>query len=222
MKASAGRLLKLSVWFNQRQLRDRVVLSLALLVVLFFLWDSLLLQPNDEQSKKYQKEVSSLRGSLEELKAKEQQLLDRRDYDPDREDWQRFKALQHQLLVSKAELQRNVDSLITPQAMTELLKDILSRQQELQLLSLENQPAEALDMGSGEKEKPAVSGLYRHRIEMKFTGNYLGTLAYLRELDTLPGSLVWEELEIETQKYPQMIVRLQVYTLSLKERWIGG
>ena len=47
-------------------------------------------------------------------------------------------------------------------------------------------------------------------------------LAYLRQLEQLPRSMVWEDVAIETVRYPETIVRLQVHTLSLTEGWIGG
>jgi MSHA biogenesis protein MshJ len=57
---------------------------------------------------------------------------------------------------------------------------------------------------------------------MEFSGDYLTLLKYLRQLEDLPRSMVWEEVEVKSDDYPEATVRLQVYTLSLTEGWIGG
>jgi len=94
------------------------------------------------------------------------------------------------------------------------------------LLNLENQPAEVLQIAAAATEAGAAEQLspvlYRHRLQLEFAGDYLATLAYLKKLENLPRKLVWENLEIETQQYPQARVRLSVYTLSLNKGWIGG
>jgi MSHA biogenesis protein MshJ len=68
----------------------------------------------------------------------------------------------------------------------------------------------------------AIPALYRHRLRMEFSGDYLTMLKYLRQLEDLPRAMVWEKVEIESDDYPDATVRLQVYTLSLTEGWIGG
>nr|NIO43188.1 hypothetical protein [Burkholderiales bacterium] len=54
-----------------------------------------------------------------------------------------------------------------------------------------------------------------------FTGRYLDIVDYLKTLEALPWKMFWGEAKLETEKYPRSRFTLVVYTLSLREGWIG-
>ena len=168
------------------------------------------------------KQASQLQLELAEMGTQEQLLLARKDFDPDLENRQQLELLQAEMAKNKRQLEETVDTLISPQEMPELLKELLVRQRKLRLLSLENLPAELLQIDEQVADESLTPVLYRHRLRLEFSGDYLATLAYLKQLEELPRRLVWEDVEIETLEYPQAKVRLQVYTLSLTKGWIGG
>jgi MSHA biogenesis protein MshJ len=209
-------------WYDRRPLRERAILLLCLVAVLIFIWDLVVLKPLDKQRKLVQTQVTQVQNSLTELATREQIAESRRSFDPDRENRQRLMVLQAELDKVHAQLATNLGNLISPQEMPELLKELLRKQHQLQLLSLENLPAEDLKIDEKIADKTQQPELYRHRLRMEFAGDYLSTLKYLRELEKLPRNMVWDELEIETLEYPRAKVRLEVYTLSLTEGWIGG
>lgn len=212
----------LTNWYGLRALRERALLLVCLLVVLFFIWDAALMNPLDLGKKRDRSQINELRTELAELSAREALVQARKDFDPDRENRQLLAQLQSDIAAVQLQLKENIDNLVSPQEMPELLKDLLIRQQKLQLLSLENLPAEELQITEQVAAGQLSPVLYRHRLRIEFVGDYLATLAYLNRLEELPRQMVWEELEIETQEYPQAKVRLQVYTLSLNKGWIGG
>ncbi len=208
--------------YEQRPLRERILLLVCVLVVLFFIWDALVLSPFAQRKKAAKKQTSQLQLELTEMGTQEQLLLARKDFDPDLENRQQLESLQTEVAKNQRQLEETVDTLISPQEMPELLKDLLVRQRKLRLLSLENLPAELLQVNEQVADEVLTPVLYRHRLRLEFSGDYLATLAYLKQLEELPRRLVWEDVEIETLEYPQAKVRLQVYTLSLTKGWIGG
>lgn len=212
----------LTQWYEQRPLRERALLLLCLLVALFFIWDSLVMSPLALHKKNLRRQSSQLQEELVALAGQETRLLGRKDFDPDRENRRQLEQLQAELDKNQLQLEEKVDNLVSPREMSALLKDLLVRQKKLQLLSLENLPAEAQQVTDQPAADQRAPLLYRHRLRLEFSGDYLATLDYLRKIKKLPRQLVWEELEIETQEYPQARVRLQVYTLSLTKGWIGG
>lgn len=119
------------------------------------------------------------------------------------------------------EVQQRIDSyaaeLISPTEMARLLEKVLERRPSLELRRLSNHGAEDLlpDDVPGERR------LYRHRFEMELRGPYLELLAYLEDLESLPWRLYWQGIEIESDEYPENIIRIEVATLSLHEEWIG-
>lgn len=208
--------------YESRSLRERILLLVCLLVVLFFLWDTAVMNPLDLRKKRDRKQSNELRIELTELTTRQTRVEAHKGFDPDRENRLKLARLQSEVADIQRQLEVNVVNLVSPQEMPELLKNLLTQQQRLQLLSLENLPAEVLQVNEQATEDPLSPVLYRHRLRLEFVGDYLAILAYLNKLEELPRGMVWEKLEIETQQYPQARARLQVYTLSLNRGWIGG
>jgi MSHA biogenesis protein MshJ len=217
-----GWLRVLNNWYSERPLRERLLLLGALLVLVLLAWDQLVYTPLAQRQRKLQGQIAQVRVTLDELAVREAMVEAQKIADPDQENRQRMSALQAELDRLEPQLAQQVLGLVPPREMPELLKRLLLKQQKLQLLSLENLPAEEVKLGSDAADGQFSTGLYRHPLRVELAGNYLSTLNYLRELQQLPRALIWEELEIETQDYPQARVRLQISTLSLDRGWIGG
>jgi len=52
------------------------------------------------------------------------------------------------------------------------------------------------------------------------SGSYLDLLAYLKDLEKLPNQLYWGKLDLNAAAYPQVTLKLSVYTLSLNLAWL--
>ena len=212
----------LSQWYDQRPQRERIVLLICVVVVLLFLMNLLVLQSFSKQRNAARRELTELNASVAELQNRELQVQGRQSTDPDKDNRVRLDVLEQESKKLQQQLKDNIVNLVSPREMPELLKDLLTQQKKLQLLSLENLSPELLELGEKVAEDTLLPKLYRHRLRMEFSGDYLTLLKYLRQLEQLPRSMVWEEVEVESDEYPQATVRLQVYTLSLTEGWIGG
>lgn len=212
----------LSQWYDQRPQRERVALLICVVVVFLFLTNLLLLQPISKQRARAQGEVTELKTALVELKSRELEIQKRVENDPDNENRLRLATLEKEAEKLQQQLKTNLVNLVSPREMPELLKDLLTQQEKLHLLSLENLAPELLELDGETAEDAVLPTLYRHRLRMEFSGDYLTLLKYLRQLEDLPRSMVWEEVEVKSDEYPEATVRLQVYTLSLTEGWIGG
>ena len=209
-------------WFDQRPQRERIALLVCVVIVLFFLVNFLVLQPFSRQRDVARSEMAELKASVAELKSRGAVIEARKGIDPDQGNRVRLEVLAQQAEQLQQQLNENIVNLVSPREMPELLKDLLTQQKRLQLLSLKNLPPELLDLGGQGAADAVLPTLYRHRLQMEFSGDYLTLLKYLRQLEQLPRSMVWEEVEVGSDQYPAATVRLQVYTLSLTEGWIGG
>ncbi|MEA3545499.1 MAG: type II secretion system protein GspM [Thermodesulfobacteriota bacterium] len=213
---------KLTQWYDHRPLRERIVLLVCVFIVLIFLVNLVVLTPFSTQSDVLRGKLVELKADLTLLDAQETVIRMRRGEDPDSENRQQLEILEHQLDEVRQQLEGNIASLVSPREMPSLLKDLLTQQEKLHLLSLENLSPERLELKQSEDGEGVVPTLYRHRLRLEFSGDYLTMVKYLRQLEQLPRAMVWEKVEIETQEYPEATVRLQVFTLSLTEGWIGG
>lgn len=210
------------LWYEQRPLRERVMLLLCLLVVIAFFVNLLVLSPLSAEKRAVRKEMITLQAQQVELQARESILVARKDSDPDRENRQKLDRLIMESQRLQDQLEDGIVNLVAPRDMPALLKDLLTQQKKLQLVKLENLPPRQVALTSENTSESVGPILYIHPLRIEFKGDYLTLLKYLRQLEQLPRSLVWEDVEIETQTYPVATVRIQVYTLSLTEGWIGG
>jgi MSHA biogenesis protein MshJ len=212
----------ITTWYNQRPLRERILLLLAVSAVLLYLFYLVLLQPLGRRSELARQEIVQMQNRQMELQALTQVVEARKNVDPDRQNRLRLAALESEIAKMQEDLQAGLENLVSPEEMPELLKELLTRQKKLRLLSLENQDPERIVLGNSDAPDSASATVYRHLLRMKFSGDYMTLLQYLRQLEQLPRTLVWERVDIATDEYPQATVTLEVYTLSLKEGWIGG
>ena len=218
---TAGTTFSLPAWYSKRSLRERVALLLGAFVALFLLFYFAAIQPYVRAGEESRRQISALKTAIALLTAREAELNARKSFDPDRDNRLRIEILEREADQLQQQLEANIVNLVSPQDMPGLLKDLLTRKK-LDLISLENLPPERLEISPQGTEAGAAPILYRHRLSMTFSGDYLTMLGYLRQLEQFPRAMVWEEVEIETTQYPDAIVRLKVYTLSLTEGWIGG
>ncbi len=209
-------------WFDGRTLRERAVLTGAVIVLLAVFVYLGVFDPLAQRQRQVQQELTHTRNSLQELTAREMLLRAREKTDPDADMRERINTLQAESDRLQAMLESNIDNLVSPRQMTHLLEDLLKRQQSLQLLSLNNLPPRTMTAASGARDSGEAPELFVHGLEMELAGTYRDLLNYLQQLQNLPRALVWDTVEIETTEYPAAIIRLQVYTLSLTEGWIGG
>lgn len=208
--------------YDQRPLRERVLLLLCAVVVLIFLVSVFVLQPLSRWTKASRHELTEIKNNLVELKARETIVVARKKTDPNQENLRRLEVLEQESTKLEQDLKASIVNLVAPREIPQLLKDLLTQQKKLHLNSLENLPPERIILDQQASLDTAGPVLYRHALRMEFTGDYLTLLRYLKQLKQLPRGLVWDEVDIETVTYPAAKVRIQVSTLSLTEGWIGG
>jgi MSHA biogenesis protein MshJ len=194
------------------ELRERVLLLLAVVVVLFLLVDSLALQPTLKAQQSAEARIADLE---QKLAAQRQQAL-LLGFKVDEEDpLAARKRSRDELAAELADLDQHLMSqlgaLVQPAQAAELLKQMLERNTGLTLASLEAR-AEALD-------DPAVarapgSGLGRYQLELAVEGSFLDVLRYLRELETMPWKFFWQKVDFQALDYPRAVTRLRLYTLG--------
>lgn len=125
------------------------------------------------------------------------------------------RQLEAQLEALERQLTSLTDSLIPPNTMVALLRDLLDRD-DLTLVRFTTLPVQALPRPDDQAPE-----LYRHALEMTLSGSYQGVMSYLGSIEALPWRLFWDELTLETENYPRLNIRLRVHTLSDQEEWLN-
>ncbi|MGH8677796.1 MAG: hypothetical protein ACREUQ_05525, partial [Burkholderiales bacterium] len=107
--------------------------------------------------------------------------------------------------------------LVAPNRMTGLLKDMLTRNSRVQLISLKTLEVSALVRREQTADERSV---YKHGIELTLQGGYLDLLDYLAGLERLPWQMFWGQTRIDASDYPKVQMTVMVYTLSLDKNWL--
>jgi len=113
--------------------------------------------------------------------------------------------------------------------MADLLRQVLSRNANLQLLALQTLPVTPLlekENAGHDAAVPAVSApvlgkqIFKHGVELTVRGNYLDLLQYLTSLERLPTQMFWGKVKMQVVQYPAAELTLTLYTLSLDKIWL--
>jgi MSHA biogenesis protein MshJ len=209
--------------FEQLNSRERGLVLLVALVLIYGLWSISLGSLQDAGQRKLHTQLSQLELDLQAQTQQLTELQARQGIDPDAE-------LRRQLAQTKLDIQR-IDNqlsglsvgLIPAQELAKVLEGVLVQSKSLKLLSLETLPIKQLELQDASVENNAdmVTGVFKHSVRVKLEGNYFAIAQYLTALENLPWRFYWASLHYQVQRYPNAVTELEVYTLSTERGNLG-
>ena len=218
---------------NERNARERVLIAAAGAVVVWMLIDTMLLAPVLAETRRVSLEALSGSEDLVKLTKQLQALALERGADPD----SALKARLAELQARQAALKKQIDAqsaeLVPPEKMAAVLEKIIASSARLQLAEVKTLPRIAVSLERGAGSAPAAQAgrpasaaegkrveVYRHGVEVTMRGSYLDLLAYLRQIEALPVRMFWDKMTLTVTAYPNITLRLVVYTISLEKVWL--
>jgi MSHA biogenesis protein MshJ len=195
----------------------------GLVGVIGLLWMVLVHDPLVAAKATAARNITIAEGLIVEEQNRQEQIRSTYTSDPNNFAVTRQRELRDAATTANTRLNELYGELISPQQMSQMLTTILQRDTSLKLISLENQPSEALIDAAVAPEGGVGLGVqvFRHGLRMVFQGNYLETIRYLRSLEQLDGNFFWDNLEFNLTTYPDGEISLDIYTLSTERGWIG-
>ncbi|MFW5927548.1 MAG: hypothetical protein ACOCSR_05795, partial [Wenzhouxiangella sp.] len=97
-----------------------------------------------------------------------------------------------------------------------VLARLLAERPGVDVVALENMPAENLD---GEAGNP-VPGVYIHRVRLVIESDFGAVADYLDQIRALPEGVYWESLQLEVPGWPLNRVELILYSLAFADNWL--
>ena len=225
--------------FDRLSVRERALVAGAALIALVMTWTLAIFDPLTRKESYLNSEVSTVQNAIATAT---QSLTDLATSDPTTLALAKEKKLQDELTLVNEQLASRSGGLIEPERMVQVIHDVLSHQQGIALVSLQNKAVTSLiqpaatsttenataaaeapadPAATAETAETAGGGPYVHTVELVVEGRYLDILAYLRALETLPWRFNWKVLELETARYPLNHVTIELTTLSMDRDWIG-
>ena len=215
---SSNRWIALSEWFEQRPLRERVILLSAICVVMVYVW--MLIGFDALASKGDARRQQLLNLEEENLRLSQQHAILMLDAEEEPNT-----ALERQIARLRAQNDR-LDTevgamsvtLVEPERMAMVLSRVMANQPSIQLVSVQNKSAEQLFFRAVDSGEPLV--VYKHGLRLSLSGTYLDSLQYLADIEDLGVRFFWETAEFSVAEYPNGKLSLEVFTLSTKEQLI--
>ena len=209
-------------------LRERAVIFLAAAFVVVASVNAVLLNPLLVKQTALSAQLVQKQEKMKELQAQLQAHSQARRDDQHSPLRTRLAQLKQRLQEQDGYLQSHRDRLVEPDKMAGLLEQVLNKNDKLQLVELKTLPASLLvekpqaaasqspaaDSSAGQKQ------VFKHGIQITVRGGYLDMLRYLAALEKMPVQMFWGEVSLSVEKYPDAVLTLTLYTLSLDKTWL--
>jgi MSHA biogenesis protein MshJ len=212
---------KVSTKVNALSMRERVLVFATVTVVVLLLLNMLLLEPLFARQKALHSQISQQQQTMLEVQAQIAALV--LENSPNAKSPQRsqINQIRQEIAEGNAYLKSSREKLVQPEKMAEHLRQLLSKNNRLQLVALQTLPATPLL----EPSKVAASAaqdkqVFKHGVQLTLRGNYLDLLQYLSALESLPQQMYWARAQMSVVQYPAAEITLILYTLSLDKTWL--
>ena|SRR5690606_28456004 len=232
MNALRNRIAQLEARIEALNLRERVIVTVALATLILFAVMQFGVSPQWQAKNAHQQQTVQLTEQAAQLQVQLPALEQRLSDDPNRLLRQRNEELTRELELESDVLQRRMDGLVKPQHMADLLEQLLVQSPGLSVIGLDKMLTRTLVVRDGKLEpldpagkielEPGARLIYRHALKLTLEGGYLDTLAYIKRLEALEQTLLLNRLDFEVMRYPVSRAILEVETLSLVPGWLGG
>ena len=207
--------------------RERVMVLIAMVVVLVALLNALMIDPVSMRNKKLAEQTAGDQTQIALMQQQIQLLESSPVVDPDAQNRRRLEELQARLIQADQSLDTMQRSLVSPDRMSGLLEDILRKNGQLKLVSLRTLPTDPALAANPAKpadaanSKPEGLAVYRHGVELTVQGRYLDLMHYVATLEKMPWHMLWGNMKLTTDAFPQSTLTLTIYTLSLDQAWLS-
>lgn len=205
---------------NARTVRERALLFLTLMVVVYGFAVTVVFAPLQQEHRRLRQlvedrsaEVAALNAQLQNDATRQSGEILARTARLDE-----LKTELREIERSGAKLNKQ---LVPPKEMIRLVTQLLNGNPRLRWIEMESlKPSVVTE--SQTAESPGGGTIYKHGMRVRFSGEYRDIVEYLRTLEALPWTLFWGDVALEVDQPPRSTVSVVIYTLSTQDAWIGG
>ncbi|MDH5327244.1 MAG: hypothetical protein OEZ68_05595 [Gammaproteobacteria bacterium] len=228
--------------FEALSLRERILILLSLLAILYMMWNMVLLKPLGARHITLNQQVNTVSSQIRDIDTKIR-FMSHSISGLDRQKENYIQSLEKQIADIRNKKQQLAVGFVKPKQMVEMLQVMMSKEKSLKVtrfrtlaprLLAQSYKEEVQPVVPKKRKKPTRSGkaaakksekkipkVYKHGLEVEFQGDFKNTLAYLQKLEALPWRFYWDELDYEVTSFPNAMVTIRIYTLSLDEVWVS-
>lgn len=218
----------LSAKFAALEARERWMVFAAGLVVIWFILNTLLVAPVTQKLAALRTEITQSQSQFDEI----QQQLNAFAQTPVRDinavNQEKIAGLDASVQAQSTKIQNLNNVLIKPENMAALLKDVLQKNANLNLVAMKTMvPEILLKKDTKQSAQPTdvheagAPVIYKHGLEITLSGQYLELLKYAESLEKSNLHVLWSNASLDAKDYPVSQLTLSVYALSLDKTWLS-
>ncbi|WP_062065479.1 hypothetical protein [Cellvibrio sp. OA-2007] len=214
---------------DSRILRERILIFITLLAVVFLLWNFLVQANFDRDRKALQVEADKISGEQRSLETQINTLAMAMASDPAIAKNNEIRKLTADIDAVETKLSGLSQGLISAEQLPKVLEEVLLRTASVKLLQLRTLAAAELQLvpvttdavKEEGKTQPAGTGVYKHGVLIRVAGNYSQLIQLMTEIESLQWKFYWESLDYTVKQYPNAEIDIRVFTLSSEEGLLG-
>lgn len=216
-------LISLEQKINGRVIRERALLFLSVLAVIFLLWSLLVQSSTDSRQKVIKTELETARGQRQTFENQLLAISQAAASDPDLPKKNTIAQLTAELAEMDKMLSGLSQGLVSADQLPQILQEVLTKTGELTLVQLQTLPAQELQLVLDETKElvPGGAGVFKHAVALRVFGSYFQVTKFLQSLEQSQWRFYWERLDYKVNEYPHADIELRVYTLSAEEGLLG-
>lgn len=207
--------------FDALTIRERAIIAGSIIVVVVFLWWSYHAAPMMAEIEIRQDENQRISTEIESTRSVVASIRQRIATGVHQEKEGQLARLVEELSAVEEQLRVTTIELIDPEKMFQLMNQLVYQDSKLTLLSLKRREVRAAIPSSDPQQSDGEAGIYRHVLELQFSGKYLDILRYMQSMEALDWKLLWDEIEINTEEAPKVVAKVVMSTLSTRKEWVG-
>lgn len=202
-------LKQLQDWLEQLALRERALVLLLALVIIWVFWLLIIEKPLQAQQLVWKNKIQNTRKKTAVFENQVRIILLKvNQYKGEYP--QRQRDLTEQLMTLEANLVGYKTILTSTADMALLIKRFLGKNNGLELKAFISQPASKLI-----SSKQAVVQFRRVDNQLALSGSYFQMYRFLQRMERLDEQIFWDELHYKVVNYPQAIVTIKFHTMSI-------
>ncbi|MCG5514372.1 hypothetical protein [Ectothiorhodospira shaposhnikovii] len=204
---------------NSYSLRERLLMTFLVLIVLVLAWDRVFLHPLEQRRLDKQAEMQQIQTRVEDLMTAIQQLA----LQPEDQTEAGLEARRDALRTDLGQLEQQLQTLhrgfASPREAIRVLAGLLRDRPGVSVVELANLPPEPLRFERGDEGIP--TGIFIHRLRLVVEADFAAVVDFMGLVEDLPDGVFWETLQLEVPQWPINRVSMTLYGLSADENWLG-
>lgn len=205
--------------FDALSLRERFLFGVTTIVVISLAWWHFYAEPVRIETKILVEENNRINAEVNRTRTAIKDIRETIAAGVNKDKEIKLVQLRKALEAVEERLRLKTIELIDPEKMFSLMTQLIYKESRLKLQSLKRREVKpAITLPEGQQDD---AGIYRHVLEVKFSGKFSDILKYMKSMEALDWKLIWDEIEIVSEEYPLIIVKVVISTLSTRKEWVG-